>query len=188
MINVDYKKRLENLFGERWLENQAESFLKQRFRISEKNKYNPEIQNLEKKTHPIIRDILSHFTIEDKIVDLSRLTNKCKAELEINLLGRDLDLLWKELNANRNIFDEYVRELKITDSYDQRRFELFVAANFKLQGFSVCFIERNAREERHTPEFTAKKDKFSLEVECKQRFQRNPDLEREKFLYLLTAN
>lgn len=188
MIHRVYKQKIDGFFGKRWLENQAEQFLMRRRKLSEKNPYNPEIQTLEKKTHPIIRDILSHFKIEDKAVNLDRLVNNCKAELEINLLGRDLNLLWDELRVNENIYKEYVRELMVANSYDQRRFELFVAANFKLQGFQINFIERKSKEERQTPEFTASRGKFSLDVECKQRFQRKPDFEREKFLYLLTAN
>jgi len=44
---------------------------------------------------------------------------KCKAELEINLFGRELQLLWEELKINKNVYLEYQRELPNTNNYDQ---------------------------------------------------------------------
>lgn len=188
MIKKVYQNKIDEFFGERWIQSEAEIFLKQRREKSQKNLYNPDIPVLEKKTHPLVRDVLSHFKLDDQNVDLNRLTDKCKAELEINLLGRDLNLLWEELKTNENILKEYQRELSTTSSYDSRRFELFVAAAFKLQGFSVTFIERRALQGEKTPEFIVQKKQLKFNVECKQRYQREPDSKREKFLYLLTAD
>lgn len=54
----------------------------------------------------------------------------------------------------------------------------------------MSFISRKSKEQTKTHEFNISgngiPDRF--QVECKQRYQREPDYQREKFLYLLTEN
>ncbi len=177
------------IFGENWLENSVLQFYKKRSKISEKNIYNPEIQNLEKHTHPLIRDILGQLVVSGNVIDLSLLPSGCKAHLELVLLDRDLGLLLPKITYNDEILIDYRNGLSDENSFDQRRFEIFVAANFILNKFDLKFIPTQSRKSLKTHEFDVVEGKETLfEVECKQRFQRTPDYEREKFLYLLTAN
>lgn len=188
--NSSYKyQNIRKIFGNLWLENSIKNFYQKRSKISEKNIYNPEIQNLEKHTHPLIREIIGQLTISENIVDLSLLNTECKAYLDLILLDRDLGLLLTEIEQNDQIFNDYKNGLTDENSFDQRRFEIFVAANFKLNEFNVKFIPTQSKNSLKTYEFdVTKEDSVSFEVECKQRYQRAPDYEREKFLYLLTAN
>lgn len=91
---------IRKLLGEHWIEQSIEAFYKRRLKISEKNPYNPEIENLEKHTHPLIRDILSHLKLDQEKADISSLPNRCKAYLELILLNRDLGLLQNEISLN----------------------------------------------------------------------------------------
>ncbi|MCK9212831.1 MAG: hypothetical protein M0P61_18550 [Ignavibacteriaceae bacterium] len=194
MIKVSNAKdlypHLRKLLGGKWIETSIEDFYKKRLKISEKSVYNPEIENLEKHTHPLIRDVLSHLKLDQEKTDISLLPNKCKAHLELMLLDRDIRLLSEELSQNQKVFFDYKNGLSNSNSFDQIRFELFVAANFKLNGFEVFFIPRKSKDKIKTHEFNVSGNGIPdhFQVECKQRYQREPDYQREKFLYLLTEN
>ena len=170
--------------GDTWIENKIQEFYRLRAKLSEKNPYNAAIQNLEKHLHPLIRDIIRQ--VDPKLVELD-LTNlvDSKGKWELRLLERDLSILSDNISVSSNVLKDYKNELPLTRNYDQRRFELFIATNFELAGYGVKFVERNSKR---TCEFevTSPITNNKYQVECKQRYQKEPDYQREKFLYLLT--
>ena len=88
------------------------------------------------------------------------------------LLGRDLYLLNDELLENPDVYAEYQRELSNPQLYRARRFELMVAAGYKIQGYSIHFIARESDKSKKTYEFSATLPSGkSVQVECKQRNQ-----------------
>ncbi len=171
-------------FGDNWIESKIQEFYRSRTKLSEKNPYNAAIQNLEKHLHPLIRDVIRQVDpklIEFDLVDLV----DSKGKWELRLLERDLSILSGDISISSKVLSDYKNELPLTRNYDQRRFELFIATNFKLAGYKVNFVERNAQR---TCEFEVTSPVTNNEylVECKQRYQKEPDYQREKFLYLLT--
>jgi len=177
---------IQSVLGQSWIEDSIINFFNKRNGLSERNPYNSAIQNLEKSTHPLIRDIVSQIDTSKQSFDLSDLP-ECKARYELILLDRDLGILQASLEQVPETLSDYKNELVLTDNYDQRRFELFTAANYILAGFNVTFLARKSTQATRTNEFNVRgASGVTYQIECKQRYQREPDSKREKFLFLLT--
>jgi len=170
--NNDYRKSFVEMFGENFLSNSVDIFFRGRNKISERDPYSVEIPILELKLHPIIKDVLRMFQPGQDKFDQNMLPNRCKADSELMLLGRDLGILHDELLENPDIYAEYQRELSNPQSYRARRFELMVAAGYKLQGYVIHFVARESGGSKKTYEFSATSpDGRNIQVECKQRNQ-----------------
>jgi hypothetical protein len=170
--NSDFRNSFFEMFGGEFLSKNVDIFFKHRNKISNKNTYSVDIPILELKLHPIIKDVLRTFQPGQEKFDQNILPNQCKADAELMLLGRDLYILHDELLENPNVYAEYQRELANPQSYRARRFELMVAAGYKIQGYAIRFLARESDVSKKTYEFSATSPAGkSIQVECKQRNQ-----------------
>ncbi len=184
--NIDYRNSFFKMFGNNFLENGVNVFFKLRNKISNKDLYSVDIPLLELKLHPIIKDVLRTFKPGQEKFDQNLLPSHDKADAELMLLGRDLHLLHGELLENPDVYAEYQRELSNPQLYRARRFELMVAAGYKIQGYSIHFIARESDISKKTYEFSATLPSGkSVQVECKQRNQALADSTAINYLSLL---
>jgi hypothetical protein len=184
--NDDYRRAFNDVFGEDFINLSINEFFRQRNRISTRDTYSVEIPIVELKLHPIIKDVLRVFKPKQELFDQSLLPDHCKADSELMLLGRDLHILRNELLENPEIFAEYQRELVNPLSYRARRFELMVAAGYKIQGYAIHFLARESAKSKKTYEFSANTPTgVNIQVECKQRNQALVDSVAVNYLSLL---
>lgn len=184
--NIDYRNSFFKMFGNNFLENGADTFFKLRNKISNKDLYSVDIPLLELKLHPIIKDVLRTFKPGQEKFDQNILPSHSKADAELMLLGRDLHLLHDELLENPDVYAEYQRELSNPQLYRARRFELMIAAGYKIQGYSIHFVARESDKNKKTYEFSATLPSGkSVQVECKQRNQALVDSAAVNYLSLL---
>lgn len=183
----DYRNSFFKMFGDDFLINSVDIFFKRRGGISSNDPYSVDIPILELKLHPIIKDLLKTFKIEQTKFDESILPSHSKADAELMLLGRDLYVLHDDLLENPNVYAEYQRELTNPLLYRARRFELMVAAGYKVQGYVVHFLTRESDRKKKTYEFNATSPTGkNIQVECKQRNQALVDSIAINYLSLLT--
>jgi len=184
--NDAYRKSFEEIFGADFIPESVNEFFRRRNKISSNDTYSVDIIILELKLHPIIKDVLRIFKPGQELFDQSQFPDHCKADAELILLGRDLHVLHDDLLENPDVYAEYQRELANPQSYRARRFELMVAAGYKIQGYAIHFIARESDKSKKTYEFEATSPSGkNIQVECKQRNQALVDSAAVNYLTLL---
>ncbi len=135
-MNTYYQYVLD-FFGEDWFQSNWKDF------TSKRNKYpqdslNREIVINELGLHPLLSEVFRYqkdTTINN--LDFDRITPASGSDFIFQHLGRDLSLLKEEIEARGK---QIQKDLKSPFSYENHRFNLMVAAGYKLLGFKVEFV------------------------------------------------
>jgi hypothetical protein len=173
-----YHQIVIEFFGEEWFQTSWKHFCEVRKKF-EKGSFAKEITELELSLHPILREVFRYQSGYDGILDFDKIPNLGPTDFILSHLGRDLELLKDEICARGNKIKD---DLKEPDQFESHRFNVLVAAGYKLLGYRVEFIP-TGKDKR--PDLLVE-DKIKLLIESKQRNQSISDKDRYSFFGDLT--
>lgn len=170
--NIFLAKVIEH-FGYDWFSQQWEEFRIKRNNY-EKNSLNKEVVLLELGLHPLVKEIIKYQDLSSSDIDYSKIPNKSLGHIDIQYLGRDLELMDKEIKERGG---RLIKDLKQPSGYDNHRFNLLVATGYKQLGYDVQFVPSSSKNGK-TPDLHISKNGNSFYIECKQRDQFASDKNR----------
>ncbi|VVA44046.1 hypothetical protein CANDROIZ_40011 [Candidatus Roizmanbacteria bacterium] len=173
MENIYYKTILD-FFGQKWFDYNWREFTNKRQKYS-KISLNKEITILELGLHPLLREIFRYQKeLTNNKLNFDKIPAKTSSDFILSHLGRDLELLSNEIKERGK---HIKKDLQNPVTYENHRFNLMVAAGYKLLGFSVQFVPSKSSKGK-TPDLLIN-DKYF--IENKQRNQHESDKPRYEF-------
>jgi hypothetical protein len=168
-----YHQTVIEFFGEEWFQENWRYFCEVRKKF-EKGSFNKEITELELSLHPLLKEVFRYQSGYEGALDFDKIPDLGPADFIFSHLGRDLELLKNEINSHGNKIKE---DLKEPDQYESHRFNILVAAGYKLLGYKVEFIA-TGKDKR--PDLLVENE-TKLLIESKQRNQSISDKDRYRF-------
>lgn len=173
-----YHQIVIEFFGEEWFQENWKHFCEVRKKF-EKGSFNKEITELELSLHPLLEEVFRYQSGYEGLLDFDKIPDLGPADFIFSHLGRDLELLKNEISSRGNKIKD---DLKEPDQFESHRFNVLVAAGFKLLGYKVNFIP-TGKEKR--PDLLVE-NKTKLLIESKQRNQSISDKDRYSFFGVIT--
>lgn len=126
--------------------------------------------------HPLLTDVFAHQNKNEEKLDFSRIKPNSPADFHFAHLGRDLQLLQEEISKRGS---HIKKDLLDSNAYESHRFNLIVAAGYKIEGYNIEFIPSSPEEKRADLFVSGAKGEFY--IENKRANQNISDLPRYEF-------
>lgn len=173
-----YYQIVIDFLGWEWFDSSWKSFQKKRKKYPQ-DSLDPEVTQLEIQLHPLLKEVFRHQDLSFDTLDFTRIPQKCLADIMLTYLGRDLELLCKEIKQRGN---KIKKSLQDAIKYEGHRFTLLVAAGYKLLNYKIEFIPSSSRKGKTADLKVVDMQDRKYLIECKQRNQRLSDRQRITFL------
>jgi len=126
--------------------------------------------------HPVLIDVFKVQDIKEAKLDFSKIESVPSANYHLSHLGRDLELLSVEI-AERG--SHLKTDLLNPIGYESHRFNLMIAAGYKIEGYKVKFVPSSPKIKRADLLVNSSKGEFY--IENKRANQDVSDFPRYKF-------